>query len=275
MKVLGEGDEGNASPIFNHQISYTMSSTINQSEIRVGNFTSSEIHKLMSNGKKAGELGKPFFTYVEEKQMERRLGRSLSEDVTARALSWGLLLEKRVFNLLGIDYKESSQETIVHPRYDFWVGSPDGQEFDEAGDKLAEIKCPLTLKSFCQLVDCIKEGLSGLEIMNLIRENHTDGDKFYWQCVSNAILTGSKCAELIVYMPYKSELAAIRFLATNYDGFDQWKFKWIDQATDEELPFLIEGGYYKNLNKIMFEVPEADKALLTERVLMAQKLLKS
>ena len=255
-----------------------MGEAIRTSAVRVGNFTSSEIWKLMTEPtaaaiKKGETFGAPAKTYIAEKNMERRLGRPLSEDVTARPLAWGELNEKRVFNLLGIEYKECSQETIVHPGFDFWSGSPDGQKFDDEGNTLAETKCPQTLKSFCTLVDCIKEGLTGQEIMNLIRENHTDGDKFFWQCISNAILTGSKFAELIIYVPYKSELEAIKELARNYDGVDQWKYKWIDTPNDEELPYLLDGGYYKALIIIRWEVKQEDKDALTSMVIEAGKLL--
>ena len=250
-----------------------MSTEINKSTFRVGAFTSSEIVALMSNGKKTGEVGKPFFTYVEETNMERRLQRSLTDEVFSRPTTWGNLVENHVFDLLGTSYKECSQETIVHAKYDFWAGSPDAQSFEDGGNTICDIKSPLTLKSFCQMVDCIKEGLSSIEIMNTIREAHKDGDKFYYQLVSNAIITNSKYGELIVFLPYRSELSKIRQLATQYDGFEQWKFKWIDNASDDELPWLNEGGYYKNLNKIRFEIPQEDKDKLTSRVLEASKLL--
>jgi hypothetical protein len=61
-------------------------------------------------------------------------------------------------------------------------------------------------------------------------------------------------------------------MASNYDG-DQNKIAWINWSEDNDLPFLVEGGHYKNLNIIRFEVPEFDKKLLTERVKEAGKLL--
>jgi hypothetical protein len=51
------------------------------------------------------------------------------------------------------------------------------------------------------------------------------------------------------------------------------KFKWVDYASDDELPYLIDGGYYKNLNIIRFEIPEADKKLLTGCVLKGGEML--
>ncbi len=65
--------------------------------VRVGNFTSSEIVALVSKGKEKGSFGKPALTYIEECNMERRLLRSVTDDVSARPLSWGLLVENIAF----------------------------------------------------------------------------------------------------------------------------------------------------------------------------------
>jgi hypothetical protein len=230
---------------------------------RIGSFTSSEIHRLMSDGKAKGTFGKPFHTYIEEKNMERRLGRSLTTEVSSRPTSWGNLVELQAFNLLGIDYKISSTETVQHPTIKHWAGSPDCEKFDE-GKTVIDLKCPMTLKSFCQLVDC--------KTTDELRENHSDGDKYYYQLVSNAILTGAKFAELIVYVPYQEELAAIRELANNWEGNPN-KIAWVNWAEDSDLPFLIKGRHYKNLNILRFEVSDADKKALTDRVIEAGKAL--
>ncbi len=217
--------------------------------------------------------GQKCLTYIEECNMERRLGRALECDSNARALSWG-----KVFEILGLEYQLVSSDTIVHPLIPYWSGSPDANKFDE-GSTVCDIKCPLTLKSFCTLVAPLYmkevEGVcqySGHNAINWIRENHTDGEKYYWQLVSNAVLTDSKYAELIVYAPYKSELQSIReFIQSLTD--DQYKYYWINNANDDELPFLLDGGFYKNLNTIRFEVPQADKDLLTKRMIACKDLL--
>lgn len=234
---------------------------------RIGNFTSSEIYRLMSNGKAAGSFGAPFYEYIEEKRMERRLHRSLTADVDARATSWGKLVEKRCFDVLPIDYTLCSDVTLSHPEISYWKGTPDAV----TTEAVADVKSPSTLKSFCQLVDpyyekgkLIHEGLT----IEAVRENHRDGDKFFWQIVSNAILTGATKGELIVYAPYLDELEDIRKMA---DGNP--KLYWLQFGTDEELPYLIRGGHYKSLNVITFDILQRDKDALTERVLEAGKLL--
>jgi len=238
--------------------------SITDNKARVGNFTSSEIYHLVTSGKEKGTFGKPAITYIAEKNMERRLQRSLTTDTNARPLIWGRFLEGHVFDLLGLEYKLCSQETITHPDYSCWCGSPDGEKFDE-GKTVMDIKCPMTLKSFCQFADCAT--------IEDIRSEHPDGEKYYWQLVSNAILTGAKYAELIFYVPYQSELETIREKTAQYDG-DQNALSWIYYSKDADLPYLIDGGFYKNLNIVRFEVPETDKQFLTARIIEAQKQLK-
>ena len=252
--------------------------SIINNEIRIGNPTSSEIVALTTLDRSGKNPGKPFFTYVEEKNMERRLGRSLDSESNARPLVWGKLLEGRVFDLLGTEYSLNSDETLSHPEIDYWKGSPDG--FKYARKKTVyDIKAPLTLKSFCQLVQPLYDGLTGMEAMNAIRNGyvddnrlshapHKDGEKYFKQLISNACITDSDFAELIVYAPYESEIPEIKLLA---DGVDNCM--WIQFAGENDLPFLKDDGYYKNLNIIRFEVPQKDKDFLTERVRLAGTML--
>lgn len=239
-----------------------------QNELRVGNFTSSEIAALMKTGKGANGFGAPAITYIMETNYERLLGRSITDESNAKPLTWGKLMENRVFELLGLEYTLSSQQTDQHPVVSYWTGSKDGARQGVEGGCIIEIKCPLTLKSFCQLVTPLAMGLTGMAAMDAIRENHKDGDKYYWQCVSNACINGAKHAELIVYMPFKSELSDIKLMCDgNPNAY------WIAMAGDDELPFLVDGGFYNNLNVIRFEVPQEDKDLLTANVIKAGKML--
>ncbi len=245
---------------------------MNQNTHRIGNFTSSEIVALLKEGKVKGTFGAPALTYIEETNMERRLGRSLTDEMSAKPLTWGKLIEMRVFDLLGMEYILSSTETTLHPSINYWAGSKDGLKMDE-GRTVIDIKAPITLKSFCQLVQPLYDGLEGMEAMNAVRDNHKDGDKYYWQLVSNSILENTKFAELIVYMPYKSELEDIKLMAGNVPGDKLHQHYWIAMANEGELPFINDGGYYKNVNVIRFEVPQSDKDLLTEKVKLAGKNL--
>lgn len=238
---------------------------------RIGNFTSSEIVALTKKAKNGKDLGAPALTYIEETNMERRLGRSLTDEVVAKAFTWGHLLEGRVFDLLGLEYSLTSTETKLHPTIPYWAGSKDGDK--DHGRTIMDIKCPITLKSFCQLVQPLYDGLQGIAAISAIRDNHKDGEKYYWQLVSNSILDNSQFAELIVYMPYRSELEDIRQMAQSVEGSEMSKHYWIAMANEDELPHLLDDGYYKNINIIRFEVPEADKNFLTECVKTAGSML--
>lgn len=238
--------------------------SINSNSIRVGRFTSSGIHALLSVSRDKKEFGKPALTYIEEKYIERKLGRSLDTDSNSRPLVWGKMLEQRVFELLGTEYRLCSADTLTHSEIEYWVGSPDAIKYGEE-NTVVDIKCPFTLKSFCIFSDC--------ETIEQVRKLHPDGEKYYWQLISNAILTGCKFAELIVYCPYKSELIDIRDMASNYDG-DQNKVAWINWSNDYDLPFLPDGGYYKNIHVVKFEVPKKDIDLITDRIVAAGKLLR-
>ena len=260
--------------------------TIIENEVRVGKFTSSQISKLIGNGyrpmteeelkqrpksgtgSKTTKIADPSIlsdtalTYIEEKNFERKLGRSLSSETGAHSTTWGKCVEQRVFDLLGTEYSIQSQESQEHPTLgEFWVGSPDLIKHTTP-KTVAEIKCPFTLKSFCQFAEC--------KTIEDVRVKHPSGEDYYWQIVSNAIITGSQLGELIVYCPKQSELDAIRELASD-TGFEG--FKWIFFSLDYDVPFLPENSLYESMYIFKFEIPEEDKQKLTERVVAASKLL--
>jgi hypothetical protein len=270
-----------------------MTTDVRTNLMRVGNFTSSEIVRLLGVGKRlmtAAELAARekgsrakyiedpavlsdgALTYIQERNFERLLGRSLDNETSARATSWGSLVERRVHNLLGIEYQLANKDTLVHPTYPFWSGTPDARKYDD-GRTVGDFKCPMTLMSFCQLVEGLRLGLIGQDAINHVREFHKEGETYYQQLISNAILTDSAFAELIVYVPYKDELDEIRELANNWDGDDQHRFFWVANARDEELPYLVRGGKYRNINTIRWEVSKDDRNLLIDKVRLAGKQL--
>lgn len=248
-------------------------STIHNNTVRVGKFTSSGISSVMKVNRKGDGFGTPALTYIQEKAIERMLTRGLGKESSARPLSWGKLVESRVFDLLGIEYKISSQETIQHTKHKFWCGSPDGEKFEGERTVVFDIKCPITLKSFFQLIEPRLFGLDGTDAINYIRENHDSGEAYYWQLVSNACLTYSDHAELIVYCPYKNELDTIRELASLYEGDDQYIYKWIAFSHDDELPYIPEESRVKNIYTIRFKIPQADKELLEKKIIEAEELV--
>lgn len=231
--------------------------SITQNKLRIGNFTSSNIYKLM---------GTPAMraTYIEEKRIERKLGRSVELEAYSQAMAWGSFLEQRVHNLLGIEYILCSGETKSHPTIGELVGT---QDFIVPGIKISELKC-YEPKNFSKYTDAILA-----KDTERIKKTHP---KEYWQAVNNSIICGVPKAELITYMPYRSELAEIRDMALNYEGKDATKYEFIFKKEDAYLAWLPDkGSIYKNLNIFTFDVPTEDRTALTMAVVEAVKLLKA
>jgi len=232
-------------------------------QLRNGNFTSSKIFELCTSGKKAGELSEKARKYINKKNIERKLRRSLSLNKGSNATRWGNFIEYRVHNLLGLGYESIGNITFQHPSVSFWVGSPDLRNKTES--VCGDIKC-YEPENFAEYLDVLYKNDT-----ELFKKEYP---KEYWQLVSNAIIIGMNYIEPIVYMPYESELPEIREMVHEYDGEDIWKYRFIVESPISELPYLPNDcKYYKNLNVIRFEVPQSDKDFLTERVIEAGKLL--
>lgn len=223
-------------------------------KLRAGNFTSSQIFRLMG-------APTPRKTYIEEKNLERKLNLSIEPDAHSQDMAWGTFLEQRVHELLGMEYELCSDQTDQHQTIKCWAGSKD---FLVKGLKIAELKC-YALKNFAYFTDSLLT-----QDPAVIKKNDP---KEYWQAVSNAIINKVPKAELISYCPYMSELDAIREMALDYNGLDAWKYRFIYEKSPENLPHLEDGGYYKNLNAFEFTPPKEDVEALTNAVLLAEKEL--
>lgn len=172
-------------------------------ELRIARFTSSEIWKLTTEGKKSGEPGKTCLTYIKAKQYEHRLQRRLNGDTFSYSTSWGNFCEIFVNeNHLSPSQKRVSQDFICHPTLEHFGGSPD----IVSETTVYDIKCPYTLLSFCDMVECLSKGIEAFK---------SEYPEYYWQLISNAILTGKKRIGLIAFVPYESDLINIWSLAEN------------------------------------------------------------
>jgi hypothetical protein len=265
--------------------------SICENTLRIGNFTSSEIYRLIGVGKremtkdellarpKSGPgsssklieshsvMSETALSYIQEKKYELRLQRSLTLEKYSRPALWGKFVEARVHNLLPTCYETLSNVTTKHPTVESWSGSQDSIIRNEK--VMCDIKC-YEPKNFCEYVDALTLAKSTGDLSQLKK----DFTKEYWQLISNACIWGFDYIEAIVYMPYFSELIEIKEMAMNYDGIDQYKYRFIAESSHTELPYLNDGGYYKNLNIFRFEALQSDKDLLTAKVIEASKLLK-
>lgn len=224
-------------------------------EKRTGNISSSQVYRVMGTPKVLN-------TYLKELSRAKRMGCYMSSDSSARSLTWGKLVEKRVFDLLPIDYKLTSKDTIVHPEIERYVGSPDGVSTDAVFD----IKCPYTRTSFCDLSEICEAN-----DVELFKKEYPE---YYWQLVSNAILTNKSKASLIFYLPYQKELDDIREMAmNNTDVSLESKLFWLANGLDEDLPHQPNESGYNNMYALIFEVTEEEKQSLIEKIKIAVSLL--
>lgn len=245
---------------------------------RISRATSSSIVSLVAEGRSANSIGASFFTYVEECRYERSLLQNLENEVEVLATEWGKLVETFVHKRLSKEYKFHSDQTKEHPKYPIWVGTPDGSKYKVLLKKLVldaitDIKCPLTKKSFCQLVSGLYEELPNGGVKKLENPDMNkalqklickakDGKKFYWQLVSNSCIFNTKFAELIVFMPYFQTLEEI--IKYN-DNLPESSYK-VSFARPGQLPFILKESGYQEINTIRFEVPIQDKKFLEQRV---------
>ena len=235
---------------------------------RWGKFTSSNVYKLIKLNSK-GDFQAPGLTYIEEKAIERRMMSCLDGGAHTQSLAWGNFMELVVYSILGVQYQISSKETKAHPVHGkYWSGSKDLFTVDKNGkiESIAEIKC-YQKKNFALYTDCILK--KDIELLK------NDFPKEYWQIVSNCCIDDVEIGEAITYMPYISEYEGIKDMAENYDGIDAWKYKFIRDLPVADLPFIPDGGYYKNINKFAFIVPKEDKDYLEERIIQAEYKLKN
>ena len=236
---------------------------------RAGNFTSSQIFKLMTNDRKGTGIGAPGLNYIAEKKMEMKLGRQLQIETSSAASLWGTYVQHRVTNvLLDTSCIPTKDVRRAHPLYANWTGAEDYLRSDCIG----EIKC-FELKNFCQTHDAATAGYESLK---------EECPEIFWQLVSNVILCDKKIAELTLYVPYKSELETIRnenewqnILPPGIFESDKFKF-WLRQINfkdDNELPYLLPDTHYPNSSIFEFEIKDEDKTALFNRVVLADKLL--
>jgi hypothetical protein len=226
---------------------------------RSGQFSSSSIYKLVKEGRgKADPFSAAGLTYIHEKRRERKLGRCLQQEKNPRSASWGRFLQKIVFNdpRIGTAYRgNASERRTVHPTLP-WSGAEDFLHDGAVGD----FKC-FELDNFTWTHDAASVSWAKLK---------KDCPDIVWQLVSGAVLHNLNKCELILYVPYLTDLELIIQEARE---LDDKRYNWMTFAEENELPYLLPDTHYPDLSKFVFEIPEVDKAYLIGRVEKATELL--
>lgn len=257
---------------------------------RIGRFTSSKIHVLMTYGNrpmteeelKAHKLENPksqkrniedgfgagALTYIKQRRAERSLVRSIDTNFYNQSMAWGKCMEAYLYwekGLLGFEYSLTSQETLLHPEYNFFSGSPDliTEHFG------SEIKCYYP-ENFYNYSSCLL-----MKDVDLLKKEFKEE---FWQIVANSCILEKEYGEAIAFMPTESQLIEVRRLIEETDFIekyvkdDQWKYRFIYEKPIEELPYIPNSSQYPSLVKFKFKIPQEDKDLLIKRILEAEEL---
>jgi hypothetical protein len=218
--------------------------------IRCGRFNSSEIYNLCSNGRSKGDLGKAFYSYCKRKAAERMLGFS-RRGGSSLDTDFGHVAEKYIGEELqstGEYIYGYSDIPITHYSEEFepyWSGSPDMLSENCVWD----IKCPTSPEHIFNLIGCDEYSLK------------EDKPEYFWQLVSNSILTRKRYAGLTVFIPIKEDLEAI--LTMNRDNILSYR---IEYAEANSFPQLGNGRENMRLYQMKWLVNLNDKEFLIDRV---------
>jgi len=249
-------------------------------ENRIGAFTNSKISLLLQKGTGVKPFGAGALTYIKTRKAERRLGRSVDAGASTQAMVWGKIMEAFLYTQekyfpMGSGYSLSNKETVTHPKYKFWAGSPDVLSAQAAG----EIKC-YYLEKYME----ISEALINLKKGSITLDDFKNEFKEeYWQVVGNATIINKPQCVIFVYTPTLDELedCILMLQETNFGeklGLDPWQYRFMLEAKEREqlfkLPYIDPlKSDWPNFVKHEFQPPADDVIFLTKRVLEAEKLL--
>ena len=177
--------------------------TLDWKRQRLGNFTGSQVGRLMKSGRGKDEyFGKDALSYIEEVGGERAFNLAFvihNEELEkyfdlvnaeSRTTRWGKEQEPKARKLY-----EHITGNIVTLCGAMWIDSlrcfadsPDGVVIEKDG--CIEIKCQMPKTSF-HYQRCVTDAAS------LKAENA----QYYWQCVAHMLVTGASWCDFIVYCP--------------------------------------------------------------------------
>lgn len=171
---------------------------------RLGNWTGSEIYKLMGKGRsKSEKFSETAKSYIIKVLSERMLNADVVKDdelfglylnqvsTWSKALEWGVeheeeartLYEKKTGNVV------TAVSSIAHESIEFYAASPDGIVMKE--DKVIEIKCPLP-ETYVRYKLMIGDG----DDLKAVKP------EYYWQVMAEMDCTGASSCDFTVYNPF-------------------------------------------------------------------------
>lgn len=180
--------------------------TLDWHRARLGNFTGSQIVKLMGSGRKKDDVfSATAISYIYSTASERMLSDKVVEDDemfslyldqishTNRAMQWGIDNEDEARRLYEkkTGFKVTELSSVEHGEIEHYAASPDGVV--ESEDICVEIKCPKP-ETFVKYQANIHDGES----------LKTEMPDYFWQVQAEMDCTGTKATDFIVYCPFMS-----------------------------------------------------------------------
>lgn len=210
---------------------------------RAGKITSSEAFKIYES--KTVQK-----TYMNELRMYNLFNhKDVEKDVFN--FKWGHLLEnylhEKTTHLEGyINQNSEDSPTIFSIDNPHHCGTPDQYTLFNEKIVTSETKCPVTLKGLYNLIfpfypNGVYTEMDGDKAIELIRDSSKDGNKYFLQIISNAVLLeenlGIDCefGELIVFMPYKANIQNITAFAEEFFLTEYYPILF---GTSETLPCI-------------------------------------
>lgn len=174
---------------------------------RLGNWTGSEIHKLMGKGRNKNEkFSETAKSYIIKVLSERMLSAEVVADdelfglyldhvgVWSKALEWGIEHEHEAHKLYekktGNEVTEVS--SVAHADIENYAASPDGLVI--AADKVIEIKCP-SPETFVRYKLMIADAAD----LKAVKP------EYYWQVMAEMDCTGAAACDFTVYNPFMGD----------------------------------------------------------------------
>jgi hypothetical protein len=146
-------------------------------------FTSSSIHKLMSEPKSTEDKAKGLLSGTAKSYILEKIAQELDgfiPDVVSEATVWGIEKEDKARKWYEKLTGNVWQAVGFEKYNEFYGGSPDGKVIAQDGSVGAlEIKCPYN--SVNHLKHCL------IDSADYFRKEHAE---YYWQCVSHMVTLG-------------------------------------------------------------------------------------
>jgi hypothetical protein len=226
---------------------------------RAGAFTSSEIYKLVARHKKTGEYLVSRDSYINKVFMELQYNCPMSSYGDSRPTIWGKLLEKWYMAQIELG-TPTPTDTLTHPECPLWKGTPDMIYKQEK--MVGDLKCPSDLERFAIAYECKGD-------IDKLRATYKEGEKYYWQLMSNAVLTGSDKCKLVFYVPSEADIEEPKTGIRAYSDDGEGKHHWVLFSNYYELPHVPKESSLPNQVVIEWQVDKIERQQLINDVLSA------